>query len=268
MTTDIHRPTARVLDVLELLSRTPAGLSLSEIARMLDVPKSTLSPIMHTLESRQFIMADPASGRFHIGLSTFFAGAAYQGEQPALDYIRSRMQYITDVCGETCHLGILSEGQVLYVAKVQSPHPVSLRSLVGRLLPAYCTGIGKSLLIHYTSDELHALYPDGLERHTPATITSFAVLEKELQDAVREGFTYEHGEYTEGIECVAVPLFASSQENPVAALSISVPAYRFNENVEADIKRLLLSEQSSIEYHMRIAKITDKAQLLGQAIGV
>ena len=67
---------------------------------------------------------------------------------------------------------------------------------------------------------------------------------------------------------MAVPLFSASSENPVAALSISVPAYRFDENVQADIKRLLLREQSSIEYHLRIAKVTDQAQLLGQSIGV
>ncbi len=266
MTSDIHRPTSRVLDILELLARTGTGQSLSEISRALNMPKSTLSPIMHTMEDRQFIVSDPVTGKYYVGMSAFFVGAGYHGDQPVLDYIHSRMQHITDACGETCHLGILSEGQVLYVAKIESPHPVSLRSLIGLLLPAYCTGLGKSLLSHYTPDQLHALYPNGLEQHTPNTITSFSKLEAELEATRRDGFSYEHGEYTDGIECVAVPLFVPSQDDPVAALSISVPAYRFNADIETEIKKLLLEERSNIEHHLLIGRISDKSQLLGQAL--
>ena len=56
------------------------------------------------------------------------------------------MQTVVDGCGETCHFGILSGGDVLYLAKVNSPQAIRMYSMTGRRLPAYSTAIGKALL--------------------------------------------------------------------------------------------------------------------------
>lgn len=52
MTQGQHRATARVLDILESLSGSEEGLTLTELSQALDAPKSSLFPIVHTLEER------------------------------------------------------------------------------------------------------------------------------------------------------------------------------------------------------------------------
>lgn len=70
-----HRSTSRVLDILELISSEGVnGFTLSEIASRLNAPKSSLSPIIHTMHARHFLRCDPNSGRYFIGLSAFTVG--------------------------------------------------------------------------------------------------------------------------------------------------------------------------------------------------
>ena len=109
------------------------------------------------------------------------------------------MQTVVDGCGETCHFGILSGGDVLYLAKVNSPQAIRMYSMTGRRLPAYSTAIGKALLRDYTPAQLKALYPEGLKALTPNTITDLGILYSQLLEIRAEGFAYEVEESNENI---------------------------------------------------------------------
>ena len=71
-----HRATARVLDIVESLSEVQEGLTLTELAVALKAPKSSLFPIVHTLEQRKYIMCDAGSGKYRLGLRTYIIGAS------------------------------------------------------------------------------------------------------------------------------------------------------------------------------------------------
>lgn len=64
MTQGQHRATARVLDILESLSGSEEGLTLTELSQALDAPKSSLFPIVHTLEERRYLRQDDGTGRY------------------------------------------------------------------------------------------------------------------------------------------------------------------------------------------------------------
>ena len=55
MATTEHRPTERVLDILELLSNSEEGMTLTELAKALNAPKSSIMPLVHTMTARNFI---------------------------------------------------------------------------------------------------------------------------------------------------------------------------------------------------------------------
>ena len=55
-----HRATARVLDILERLAASPNGLTLTELSVDMDAPKSSLFPIVHTLEQRRYLQQEGA----------------------------------------------------------------------------------------------------------------------------------------------------------------------------------------------------------------
>ena len=56
MPSNEHRPTERVLDILELLSTNANGMTLSELSRALDAPKSSIMPLVYKTATRFFIL--------------------------------------------------------------------------------------------------------------------------------------------------------------------------------------------------------------------
>ena len=141
MTQGQHRATARVLDILESLSGSEEGLTLTELSQALDAPKSSLFPIVHTLEERRYLRQDDGTGRYTMGPRALVLGAAFSADR-GLAPITQVMKEVASKCQETCQMGILDQDRVLYVAREDSPQPIRLISWVGTRLPANATAVG------------------------------------------------------------------------------------------------------------------------------
>ncbi|MDF2571701.1 MAG: IclR family transcriptional regulator [Sporomusa sp.] len=241
-----HRPTARVLDILELLASTNDGYTLTEIANAIDAPKSTILPIIRTLCDRNFLALNNISSRYIIGINAFMVGSACLKNMDILSLLKSELQQIVDVTSETCQLGILVNGSdVLYLIKVESPEPLRLVSFVGKQLPAYCSAIGKALISQYSFEQLHKVYPNGLKPMTANTITDFTALYNELEVICKTGIAFEAGESNIDSQCLAVPL--KKGNHIVAAISVSMPTYRVTSEKLELIKVQLLKAQQKVE---------------------
>ena len=153
-----HRSTQRALDILSLLALCgdTKGYTLTEIATALNVPKSSVSPIIHTLEANHYLTYSSPEAKYSIGRKAFEVGSAYVKNDIFYSQAISIMQSIVDTCSETCHMGELQGMNVQYLMKVESPEPISMMSAVGKQLPANCTALGKALLCEHTLDEIKA----------------------------------------------------------------------------------------------------------------
>lgn len=147
------------------------------------------------------------------------------------------MHTVVEGCGETCHLGVLSKGDVLYLAKVNSPQAIRMFSMTGRRLPAYSTAIGKALLRDLEPEQLRELYPDGLKALLPNTVTDFDALYGQLLEIRKQGFAYEQEESNENIRCIAVPLCTGGRVT--AAMSVAIPTFRYTEKLRHKTEQLL-----------------------------
>ena len=231
-----HKPTLRTISVLEQISAGNNKYTLSELSRTLNIPPSTLLPIVRTLREHQYLNFDEVSQTYSIGIRLFEIATRLQ-ETDYYAQLTEIMQTIVDGCSETCHFGILSGGDVLYMAKVDSPQPIRMFSMTGRRLPAYGTGVGKALLRDYTLEQLQTLYPKGLIPLTPKTVTDFDAFYTELQDIKKNTFAYENEESNENIRCIAIPL--SCNGVVTAALSVANPVFRYSEEKREIIEHLL-----------------------------
>lgn len=245
MPTNDHRPTTRILDILELLAQVQGGLSLTEISEAISAPKSSISPLIHTLASRKFIFYDKETQKYSIGVAAFSVGSSYVHQMSAIQFIQSEMRHMTASCGETSQLGIRDGDSVLYLAKVDSPEPLRLISYVGKRLPLYCTALGKALLCDMDFDRLKHLYPHKLAAYTPNTITDIQVLYQQLQQVRESNISKEYEEVNLNLMCISTPLRKNGQI--VAALSVSVPTFRIDDRKESQIIRLLQEKRHLIE---------------------
>lgn len=245
MAQDQHRTTGRILDILEHLSVSEGGMTLTELSQTLGAPKSSLFPIVHTLEERRYLQQDLPTGRYVLGASCLALGAAFSAERGMEDVFKV-MKHVVAVCQETCQFGILDQGNVLYIGKEDSKQAIRMISRVGNRLPANATAIGKALLSGLGDDEVQALYSQGLPQLTEHTISDMQLLLSQLDAIRRGGIATECEESTAQLACWAVPLRFEGQV--FAALSVSVPLFRCAEEKINEVCRCLREAQAEIEH--------------------
>ena len=238
MATTEHRPTERVLDILELLSNSEEGMTLTELAKALNAPKSSIMPLVHTMTARNFIYMQKDTLRYRIGVATYSVGVAYNNRKTSLQFIQQEMNNITALSNETCQLGIQSRNMVLYIAKKDSPQPIRLMSSVGKQLP------------YKSEEEIRSLFPEVLTAYTPHTIATINDLLKELELTRQRGYAVEHEETNLMVNCIAVSLDYNNA--PIAALSISIPTFRISESKEKEAVQILWEAKQRIETHFKM----------------
>jgi DNA-binding IclR family transcriptional regulator len=159
----------------------------------------------------------------------FQLGSVFADQLDLAHEAREIAQRVAADCDETVHVAVLDGADVVYVAKVDSTHPVRMVSAVGRRLPAHCTGVGKMLLSGLSPDGLDARCPRDRELPgmTPHSITSPARLRAHLEEIRRAGISYDECESNEAVFCVAAPVHDHTGDM-VAAMSVSAPSLRWN----------------------------------------
>lgn len=215
----------RTLDVLELLAVSTTQPTLTEMSRILGLPKSSLYKLLSTMERRGWIESDDVTHtRYRIGLRALLAGSRYVDADAIVQLTEPLLNSLSEQFSEATHLGRLEGSDVVYLAKRESTHPLRMYSAVGRRLPAHATAMGKAMLAQRTWDEVDALLPDPLAALTVHTITSRPALRDELERVRERGYAVDDQESADMLRAVAVAL--PRVGNVANALSISAPVTR------------------------------------------
>jgi DNA-binding IclR family transcriptional regulator len=236
----------RALDVLRLLSDGEPRL-LAQVSGGVGLHSSTTFRVLATLIGRNFVERDEQTGQYTLGLASLELARAYQDGHYLRRLALPALQRLRDDTGETVHLAVLENMDVVYLDKQQSFQAVGIMSSrVGARLPAYCTGIGKALLAFAPGATVRrALACGPLPRYTAMTITDTGELLRELARVRERGYAFDRGEREAEIRCVAAPLFGRHGEL-LAAISVAGPANRMEplETNEALIGQVVSSAQS------------------------
>lgn len=230
----------RVVDILEAFTRLGPELGVSDISRALGLKKATTHRLLASLRRRGVVAQDPVSRRYRLGIKLWELGQMAMTQVDWLDRIRPFLQQLTDRVGETTHLAVLHDGQVLYVDKVESTRSLRMPSQVGRRLPAHCTGVGKALLAFLPEELVRTLVARrGLPAFTRNTITDLARLEAELAAIRERGFSVDNEEIEEGLVCIGAPI-RDHTSHVVAAVSMAGPSSRVRpETIESHAKSVV-----------------------------
>ncbi|AUL14718.1 IclR family transcriptional regulator [Bordetella bronchiseptica] len=230
MRSKLVKSATRVLDLLELLSTSPSALRVMEIAEEMDIPQSSASMLLATVEARGYIEREADGYRI---ARRFSEGGWVAGKLGVLlRAARPHMQALTEQTGESAFLGILTPaGDMQYVEKSVSQNPLRYDAELGKRA-AYATTNGLVLLAALEEEEL-ARYFDGrkFERLTPVTITDEAVLRQELERVRRQGYASLTDSHVVGASGSAFGI-RDRQGVVVAALCIIAPTERFKQQAE------------------------------------
>jgi DNA-binding IclR family transcriptional regulator len=230
----------RALDILELFISHPE-LSAPQIIDLLRLPRTTVHELLTTLVERGYLEAVVAAPtNYRLGLRTFQLGSQFADRLDLVREAQEAAQRVAQACDETVHVAVLDGSDVVYIAKVDSTHPVRMVSAVGRRLPAHCTAVGKVLLSGLSAEALDARYPPGgsLVMMTPNSISSLSHLRAQLDRVRRDVVAYDDCESNEAVHCVAAPVYDHTGRM-AAAISVSVPATRWHSERAATLSALV-----------------------------
>jgi len=188
---------------------------------------STTFRVLATLAYHNYVERNESSGEYRLGLACLELARSYHAGSDVRRAALPMLEKLRDSSTETIHLGVLDNMEVVYLEKLHGLHAVGLMaSRVGARSPAYCTGVGKTLLA-YTDPALVQQHfaQAGLPRHTDTTIQTTAKLLTHLNQIREQGYAFDRGEHEAEVCCVAAPIF-DAQGRIVAALSVSGPATR------------------------------------------
>lgn len=219
----------RVLRVLEAFTLHERDLSLTDIAKRLDLPKSSVHRLLATLIDHGLIERDLLTRRYRLGIKLFEIGSTAIQERGLQGSAYPVLEALTRQTGETTHLAVLSGIEAVYVYKIDSPSSIMMPSRVGGRAPCHCTSIGKVLLAWNTEDLYNQVVWSGLRPFTKNTITSEAGLEAELAQVRSQGYALDREEFEEGLHCVAAPV-RDHGGRVVAAMGVAGPSRRLRED--------------------------------------
>lgn len=211
----------KALDVLDEIASLGRPVRFAELHARARYPKATLYRLLQTLTSQGMLVFGPEDNTYRLGMRLVrLAHSAW--EQSSLAPIaRPHVDRLSALTGETVHLAQLDNGHVLYVDKRNAARPVEMFSKVGKIGPAYCTGVGKAMLAWLDDAALEdALRRQAFHRFMPNTLTDPQALRDELARIRTAGVAFDREEHEPCIICVAAPIL-TGRGRMIGAVSVT-----------------------------------------------
>jgi DNA-binding IclR family transcriptional regulator len=212
----------RAFDIIETLSTEPKGLGVTELAKRLDLHKSTTHRLLATLVQRGYVSRQE-NGVYQFGLKAIELASYYINSLELQTEARPYIAQITTELGLTAHLGVLEGDQVVYIERMDVLSGIKLYSQIGLRMHSYCSSLGKCLLSAFDARTLAKVMANcSFNKFTPHTIGSLDELIVELKRTRRRGWAIDNLEYSLNNRCIGAPIYDYRGEI-VAAISASGP---------------------------------------------
>jgi DNA-binding IclR family transcriptional regulator len=247
----------RASNILRCFSGEKTHFKISQIAHQLQLDRSTTYRILLSLEKCGFVEKDKKTGEYSLGVATFETGNIYLRRMDFIQISKPIMAGLALEVQETVHLAVLSDTEIVYVDKVDSPRTLGVMSKIGQRAPVYCTGLGKVLLAHQPNDELSRIVQQiKLKPFTRNTISSKKKLVEELRKIRKQGYALDQKEYEQDVECIGAPI-RNHLGHTIAAISISGPQRKINTPQEKQFIGHVVKAAASVSSKMGYMKNTE-----------
>lgn len=236
----------RALDIISIVSSKKGGLGVTEIAKQIDINKSSVYRILSTLVQYGYIEQDIETGRYKLGYKFLEISSKLLD---SIDLRSEAMPFLQDLerdTNEVIHLVVYDQGEVVYIEKLEGNETLRTHSRVGKRAPMHCTSVGKAILAYLpTNIVMDIIDRKGLPIHTDHTITEKEEFLQELNRVKQKGYALDLEENEYGITCIAAPIFDHSG-NVVASVSVSGPTTRMSNARLDELKPMMIEASKAI----------------------
>lgn len=209
----------RGLRLLQLFDRSRKVLSAADMARMLDIPRSTAFRLAQTLEHLGFLERD--NDAYRVGPAVLRLGFEYIASLEFTELARPMIERLRDETGFSAQLVIRDGRDVVIVLKAAAQSAFASNVNVGTRLPAHATILGRVLLTGAEDQVLAALYPGtGLPKISSKSPRTLAELKRLIKEDRARGYAVSESFFEQGVSAIAAPVRDESGR-VVAAISVT-----------------------------------------------
>ncbi|MGE7767214.1 IclR family transcriptional regulator [Peribacillus sp. NPDC096540] len=213
------------LIILKSFSMDEPEMGITEIAERCSLAKSTVHRLLTTMASEGFVYKDPNTNRYSLGVSILALTNTVNSQLPILKDSMPILNLLTERTGESSHLGILEDKDIIYLQKIESEFPVEVLTHLGKRNPPHCTSTGQVILAYETEQVVNEVLSGELKAFTPWTLTHAEDVRKKLIEVKRLGYSVSDQEFKKGIISIGAPVFGE-QGKVIASISITGPVER------------------------------------------
>jgi IclR family pca regulon transcriptional regulator len=242
----------RGLAVIRAFSSDHPALTISDVAKLTGLNRSTARRLLHTLEADGYVRA--TDGRYRLRPSILELGYSHLSSLSVEQLLHRELAELAARLGEACSIGVLEGPEVVLIARAASPRPrmMAVTLSVGSRLPAYLSAIGRVILAELSEKEL-TVYLKSITPHreTPHTIVDRERMHEEIARIRSKGFALIDREVESGIVSAAVSIRPEGQR-PLAlsvAMSASVATLR---TIQREYVPALREAATEIEYVLQL----------------
>ena len=201
----------KAFQILKLISDTDGGLGISDLAKRLEIGKSTVHGITSALEALGTIIRDPTTKRYILGLTLLELGRSAYSQIDLKDLVRPVMEDLMEKTQESVFVGVLNEERVTILDIVESRQDLKMTSTRGTTIPLIAGAVGKVILATMSDEQAKEIIgKKGITRFTEHTITDPEAYLQAVRIAREEGYATDYEEYILGVRAVASPIKAEN----------------------------------------------------------
>lgn len=249
----------RTFRILEELANGSAEMAPIDIAERVNLHRSTTHRLLAILEKNRFVERNPANTRYRLGWRLFELGMIAASRLDLYERAKPQLAELVKETGETAHIGLLRQGEVISLLNVEGERSVRTPATVGRRTPLHCTSQGKAILAFAPPEQLEAaLAQYRFAEYTPNTIMDLARFEAELKLVRRRGYAVDNEEFEKGLCCIGAPVRDHSGE-VIAAISIAGPSFRIAGPYVSKLSKCVMAAAGRLSASMGFARKTESS---------
>ncbi len=229
---------ARSMTVLQLIADATVSPGIADLMADSGLTRPTLYRILGSLEAEGLIR-QTASKKFFLGPRLISLAHRALAQNDIRSIAQEELVALRDATGETAHLAVRDQQEMVYIDKIESQQLVRMASGIGTRVPFHSSSVGRAYLAAMPETEAQDLIERlQLNPVTKRTPTKRRRLQKLIEQARSRGYSHDDQENETGIVCFGAPIL-DAEAQPVAAVSVSVPSFRLDENHERYWKPLI-----------------------------
>ncbi|OTA15087.1 hypothetical protein Xvie_01641 [Xenorhabdus vietnamensis] len=239
---------SRGLTLLEYISDSLVGVTLTDLAIQAGLPNSTTHRLLTTLQQHGFVRQIGDLGLWVIASHAFVVGSSFLQSRNLMVLVHPILRQLMEDSGETVNLAILNldEYEAVIVDQVQCNALMRMSAPIGGKLPMHASGAGKALLSTLSEQKrLQLLHKKGMRAYTQHTCTTSAALTENLEQIRKQGFSFDDEEHALGLRCIAACIYDEHHE-AFAAISISGPISRISDDRVTELGALVMRAAKAV----------------------